>query len=69
MTDREYLIKAWAEIDRLRNEANRLERALRKRHDDCIMLNKLERFVDKHIVPFSVGFIMGIAVVLIRMSA
>lgn len=66
MSDREYLINTWAEIDRLRAEASRLERALHKRFDDCVMLNRLERFVDKYLLAFCVGFAVGAAVVLVR---
>ena len=66
MNDREYLIKTWAEIDRLRDEASRLERALHKRFDDCVMLNRLERFVDKYLLAFCAGFGVGAVVVLVR---
>lgn len=56
----------WAEIDRLRREADKLERSLRTRYDDCIMLNRLEKFVDKYLLSFCVGFGVGAAVVLVR---
>lgn len=59
----------WAEIDRLRGEADRLERSLRRRFDDNIMLNRLEKFVDKYLLAFCAGFGVGMAVVLVRLSA
>ena len=69
MTDREYLIKAWAEIDALRAEANRLERAIRKRHDDWIMLNRLEKLIDKHAMSFCIGMLTGAFALWMRLQA
>lgn len=56
----------WAEVDRLRAEADRLERKIIKR--EGIMLSWLDKFVDRHLAGFCAGMLLGMIVVLLRFT-
>ena len=66
MSDRRDLV--WYEIDRLRREADKLERTAR-RHDDHIMFNDLEKFIDKYAVSFCIGMFTGAFALWMRLHA
>ncbi|MEY4411754.1 MAG: hypothetical protein RL560_13 [Actinomycetota bacterium] len=66
MSDRQDLV--WYEIDRLRREADKLERIAR-RHDDCIMFNGLEKLIDKYAVSFCIGMLTGAFALWMRLQA
>lgn len=66
MKDRQRAILA--EVDNLRREANRLERTA-FRHDDCIMLSKLDALVERHLMGFCIGMVVGIVVTVLRFKA
>ena len=55
----------WVEIDRLRAEADRLERQL---HPTDIMLTGLWRFMDRHIGSFCWGMVVGMIVAFVRLK-
>lgn len=63
MNDRRDLV--WYEIDRLRREADKLERTVR-RHDDCDLIVKLEKLVDAYLGSFCIGMIIGMLVCWLR---
>lgn len=54
----------WAEVDRLRAEADKLERKIIGR--ESIMLNRLDKFIERHIGGFCTGMLLGMFVVLLR---
>ena len=54
----------WAQIDRLRAEADRLERELSDSSETPI-----DRFIDKHIGGFCTGFLLGMLVMVLRFGA